>query len=149
MIIPVESLSPEASIPQIEETEEEKRLSIDGLRRFYKAYARKNFRHHPYINKNTGWQIRVSDQGIGEIRKFRKREHIILVRMLDIMLEDAILRETVPDNKNTPGVESVSYLDYECKVNEQIHTVQLTVKKIQNCETRIFYYYKFVYMELK
>lgn len=102
MIMPVESLSRETEIPEIEETEEEQKLSIDGLRRFYKTYARKNFRRHPYTNKNTGWQIRVSDQGIGEIRKFRKREHIILVRILDTMLEDAVLRETVPDNKDTP-----------------------------------------------
>jgi len=72
-----------SQIPEIWETEEDKKLSIDGLRRYYKEFALKNFRHSPYTNKNTGWKIRVSAQGIGEIRKFRKREHIILVRILE------------------------------------------------------------------
>ena len=96
-------------ILEIWETEDEKRLSIDELRRFYKEFARNNFRQHPYINKHTNWKIRVSAQGIGEIRKFRKREHIIMVRILDIILKDSILCEVVPEEKNTPGIENVSY----------------------------------------
>ena len=128
---------------EIRETEEEKRLTVDGLRRFYKEFARKNLRQRPYINKNTGWKIRVSDQGIGEIRKFRKREHIILVRILGIMLEDSILLDTVPDSKNKPGIESVSYFEYRCKVNGKTYSVKLTVKKTYNDDVRFFYYYKF------
>ena len=116
-------------LSEIWENEEEKNLTIDGLRRYYKDYARRNYRQSPYINKNTGWKIRVSDQGIGEIRKFRKREHIILIRILDEILENAILFCTVPDNKNKPGIESVSYLDYRCRVNGKEHSVRLTVKK--------------------
>ena len=132
----------EGQIPEIWETEEEKQLTIDGLRRFYKGFSRKNFRQHPYTNKNTGWKIRISDQGIGEIRKFRKREHIILVRILDSMLEDSVLFDTVPDNKNKPGIESVSYLEYRCKVNGKLYSVELTVKKAYNDDIRFFYYYK-------
>jgi len=89
-------------VMEIWETEEDKKLSIDGLRRFYKVFALKNFRHSPYVNKDTGWKIRVSAQGIGEIRKFRKREHIFLVRILNTMLEDAVFVDTVSDEKNTP-----------------------------------------------
>ena len=127
---------------EIWETEEDKKLSIDGLRRFYKEFARTNFRHDSYINKNTGWKIRVSAQGIGEIRKFRKREHIILVRVLDVMLENAVLRDTVSDDKNTPGIENVSYLDCKCTVNGKAYMVRLTVKKAVGDDTRFFYYYK-------
>ena len=87
----MENTPKDVPIPEIGETEEEIKLSIDGLRRFYKKFARTNFRQCLYINKNTGWKIRVSAQGIGEIRKFRKREHIILVRILDTMLENSIL----------------------------------------------------------
>jgi len=129
-------------IPEIWETEEELKLSIDGLRRFYKKFARTHFRQRPYINKNTGWKIRVSTQGIGEIRKFRKREHIILVRILDTMLENSILCETVPDDKNTPGIENVSYFDYKCNVNGKAYSVKLTVKKALNDAVRFFYYFK-------
>jgi hypothetical protein len=139
----VEDRLNEGQIPEIWETDEEKQLNVDGLRRFYKKFSRKNFRQHLYINKNTGWKIRISNQGIGEIRKFRKREHIILVRILDIMLEDSILLDTVPDCKNKPGIESVSYLEYRCKVNGKLYTVELTVKEVFNDDARFFYYYKF------
>jgi hypothetical protein len=131
-----------AALPEIWETEEDKKLSIDGLRRYYKDFALKNFRHIPYINKNTGWKIRVSAQGIGEIRKFRKREHIILVRILDAMLENAAFSETVPDEKNTPGIENVSYFDYRCKINGRTNTVRLILKKALGDDVRFFYYYK-------
>jgi hypothetical protein len=132
----------EGAIPEIGETEEEKKLSIDGLRRFYKDFALKNFRHIPYINRNTGWKIRVSARGIGEIRKFRRREHIILVRILDTMLENAVFFNTVPDEKNTPGIENVSYFDCRCKINGKPYAVRLTLKKALGDDIRFFYYFK-------
>jgi len=138
----MENLLREAQILEIWETDEEKQLTIDGLRRFYKDFARKKFRQHPYINKNTGWKIRVSDQGIGEIRKFRKREHIILVRILNTILEDSVLLDTVPDNKNKQGIENVSYFVYPCVINSKLYSVKLTVKKAYKDDVRFFYYYK-------
>ena len=138
----METTLKDTQIPEIWETEEDKKLSIDGLRRFYKEFALKNFRHSPYTNKNTGWKIRVSAQGIGEIRKFRKREHIILVRSLDTMLENSIFFETVEDEKNTPGIENISYFDYKCKINGKAYTVRLILKKALGDDVRFFYYYK-------
>ena len=142
MLIDMGNKQDVASISVICETEDEIKLSIDGLRRFYKEFARKNFRQRLYINKNTGWKIRVSAQGIGEIRKFRKREHIILVRILGTMLENATLCTTVPDNKNTPGIENVSYFNYKCSINGKTYSVKLTVKKVLKDEVRFFYYFK-------
>ena len=78
----------------------------------------------------------------GEIRKFRKREHIILVRILDVMLENATLYETVPDDKNTPGIENVSYFDHKCFVNGRAYSIRLIVKKPKNDDQRFFYYFK-------
>jgi len=129
---------------EIWETEEEKKLTIDSLRRFYKEFAREKYRKQPYVNKDTGWKIRVSDQGIGEIRKFRKREHIILIRILDKIIEESILINTVPDNKNKQGIENVSNLDYKCKVNGKNCLVRLIIKKTYNDEERFFYYIKII-----
>ena len=134
----------EAPPLEIWETEEEKSISIDGLRRFYKEYALTNFRGQPYVNKDTGWKIRVSAQGIGEIRKFRKRGHIILVCILDIMLENSTLYATVPDNKDTAGIENVSYFDYKCKINGKMTIVRITVKKTFSDDVRFFYYCKLI-----
>ena len=132
----------ETQLLEIWETEEDKKLSIDELRRYYKEYARNNLRQRPYLNKDTGWKIRVSAKGIGEIKKFRKREHIILVRILDIMLENSILYATVPDDKNTPCIENVYYFDYKCLVNGKAYTVTIIVKKTASDDVRFFYYYK-------
>ena len=127
-------------LPEIWETEGEKHLTVDGLRRFYKNFSRKYFRKHHYINKSTGWKIRISNQGIGEIKKFRKREHIILIRILDKILEEAVFCNSMPDNKNKYGIENVSYFNYKCKINNKEYIAKLTIKKALNDDVRFFYY---------
>ena len=77
--------------PEIWETEEDKKLSIDGLRRFYEEFALKNFRNSPYTNKNT------------------------------------------------PGIENVSYFDYNCKINGKAFSVRLILKKAIGDDTRFFF----------
>jgi len=52
MLLPMADISG-SQTPEIWETEEDKKLSIDGLRRFYKEFALKNFRHNPYTNKKA------------------------------------------------------------------------------------------------
>ena len=131
-----------SKVPEVWETEDEKLQTVDSLRRYFKEFARKNYRDYPYINKNTGWKIRISDQGIGEIRKFRKREHIFLIRILDEILENSIFVCTVPDNKNKPGIENVSYFDCKCIINGKEYLTRLTIKKALNDEVRFFYYHK-------
>jgi hypothetical protein len=63
-----------SQIPEIWETEEDKKLSIDELRRFYKEFALKNFRHKPihqqrYRLENQG--LRSRDRGNTEVQKKR------------------------------------------------------------------------------
>jgi hypothetical protein len=60
------------------------------------------------------------------------------------MLEKAIYYDTVPDEKNTSGIENVSYLNYRCKVNGKNFLVRITVKKTLSNEERFFYYYKLI-----
>ena len=45
------------------------------------------------------------------------------------MLENAVLYETMLDDKNTSGIENVSYFDYGCSVNGKVYFVRITVKK--------------------
>jgi hypothetical protein len=58
------------------------------------------------------------------------------------MLENAVFVDTVPDEKNTPGIENVSYFDYRCKINGKTYTVRLILKKALGDDVRFFYYYK-------
>ena len=50
--------------------------------------------------------------------------------------------DTVSDDKNTPGIENVSYFDCKCAVSGKVYTVRLTVKKTVGDDARFFYYYK-------
>jgi hypothetical protein len=123
------------------ETEEDALLSIGRLKYKYKKIVSENFRQHPFRNIDTGWNIRISNNGIREMEKFRTRDHIISLKILDKIIETAVFEETVADNKNTPGIESVSYFSCPAFLNGTAYTVRLTVKKHKAGEERIYYFH--------
>ena len=131
------------------EDDEDKQLTIGQLKYKYKKYVSAHFREHPYTNKDTGWKIRISNNGVREIEKFRTRDHIISLKVLDIILENAKFVETVPDNKNTPGIENVAYFSYKAKLNNELHFINLTVKKHLDDDERMYYYHKEVCIRAK
>jgi hypothetical protein len=49
----VENQLPEGEIPEIWESDEEKKLSIGRLKYAYLQYAKQNFQGHEYLNKNS------------------------------------------------------------------------------------------------
>jgi hypothetical protein len=123
------------------ETADDKTLSIGQLKYKYRKYAGTYFRVQPFVNQHTGWEIRVSNNGLREIEKFRTRDHIISLQILDKIIESAKFVETVPDNKGTVGIENVSYFEIDAKLNNTLYTVKLTVKKHVSSEQRIYYYH--------
>jgi hypothetical protein len=108
-------------IPEIEETEEEKGLSVKNLKRKILNEARRCFVRTPHVailNKDKNWPIELSSRVIKEWRaKSRTRERIIAIKALDIMLEGAKFLNTVDDVKDTQGIENVSYFENFCKIN--------------------------------
>ena len=117
-------------IPEIWETEEEKRFTVGQLKHRYLQIAKQKFQGKVFTNKNTSRQIRVSADGIMEWwRKSRKREHIISVQLLDYFLENGVLIEENPDYKNRPEIESASLFESACKVNGKHFKVIITVRK--------------------
>ncbi|MDR0289565.1 MAG: hypothetical protein LBI06_01360 [Treponema sp.] len=72
----------EEGIPEIEETEEDKKLSIGQLKYRYLQIVRQKFQGKVFVNKDTKRPIKVSKDGIMEWwRKSRRREHIISVQL--------------------------------------------------------------------
>jgi len=132
-------------IPEIWETEEEKKLSVIALKKKYIAYARSRFITNPpkaVFNNDTGWLIELSNSVINEWwGKSRTRERILAMKLLDVMLEGAQFTETVMDNKNTPGIENVSYFTNSCRINGKLFMINITVKKILDKNRRFAYYY--------
>jgi len=131
-------------IPEIWETEEDKKLSVGNLKHKYFVFARSRFLRNPpviVVNKNTKWSIELSRRVISEWRiKSRTRERIISIQLLDTMIENAKFMKTTEDTKNTNGIESVSYFDNRCYINGKLFKINITVKK-QKSYDRIFAYY--------
>ena len=138
-------------MPEIWETEEDKKLSVIALKKKYIAFARSKFIDDPpkrILNKDTGWLIEISNRVINEWwGKSRTRERILAIQILDVMLVGAKLIETVTDNKNTPGIENVSYFSNSCRINGKFFMVKITVKKMLGKNRRYAYYYAAVNIE--
>jgi len=127
------------------ETDEEKGLSLAALKKKYIAFARFRFIHKPPLavrNKDTNWLIEISNRVINEWwGKSRTRERILAIQLLDLMIEEAKIQETVEDSKKTPGIENVSYFRNYCKINGKLFKINITVKKILGLDRRFIYYY--------
>ena len=133
-----------SQIPEIWETEEDKKLSDGNLKHKYFIFARNRFIRNPpvvVLNKNTSWLIELSRRVISEWRiKSRTRERIISIQLLDTMIKGAKFMKTVKDAKNTHGIDSVSYFENRCYINGTLYKINITVKK-QKTLNRIFAYY--------
>lgn len=133
----------EDEIAEIRETEEEKCFSTRDLKDKYIDIAFQWFVHSPpaiVTNKETGWSIELSSRVVKEWRaKSRTRERIISIQLLDTMLEGAKYLKTVKDSKNTPGIDDVSYFENQCRINDKLFKINITVKRQVN--RRFAYYY--------
>jgi len=119
-----------AQIPEIWETDEDKLLTIGQLKYRYRQIAKHKFQGKVFANKDKNIPIKVSADGIMEWwRKSRRREHIISVQALDYFLENGVFVEENPDYKNRPEIESASLFESECKVNEKLFKVVVTIRK--------------------
>ena len=140
----VENNPVEIQIPEIWETEEDKKLSARNLKHKYFVLAQNQFIRNPpvvVINKETNWPIELSRRVISEWRiKSRTRERILSMQLLDTMIESAKFLKSVKDTKNTHGIDSVSYFENRCYINGNLFTINITVKK-QKSHNRIFAYY--------
>ena len=132
----------EVQIPEIWETEEDKKLEIKQLKSKYTRYAYQNFiKETPLVllNQDTKWKIEVTTRVVKEWwKKSRTRPRIIVIQILDIMIETATLVATEKDTKNTPGIESVSEFENYCKIDGKDYHIRIIVKKQAN---RYFAYY--------
>ena len=141
----------ESQIPEIWETDEEKKLDIKKLKEKYTKYAHDYFIKEPplvLLNQNTKWNIEVTTRVIKEWwKKSRTRPRIIAIQLLDVMIETARLVKTGKDTKNTRGIESVSDFENICKIDRKPYKVHIIVKKQPN--RRFAYYYGVTNIEIK
>jgi len=141
----------EAQIPEIWETDDDKRLDIKELKEKYTKYAHDYFIKDPplvLINKNTKWNIEVTTRVIKEWwKKSRTRSRIIAIQLLDVMIETSRLVKTEKDTKNTRGIENVSDFENNCKIDGKPYKVHIIVKK--QPDRRFVYYYGVTNIEMQ
>ena len=149
----VENRLDEGKIPEIWETEEEKKLSPLSLKKKYIAIARSRFIKKPpmtILNKDTDWLIELSNRVINEWwGKSRTRERILSIQLLDVIVAGAEFIKTVEDTKKTPGIENVSYFENQCRINGRLFKINITVKKMLDNNRRFAYFYAATSFETK
>jgi hypothetical protein len=141
----VENRLPGSPLSEIWETEKEKRLSAGDLKKKYLAAARSRFICNPpmiVLNRDKNWPVALSGRVLSEWRiKSRTRERILSIQLLDTMIAGAQFLKTTKDEKNTPGIEEVSYFENRCKINGKLFKITIIVKKQQLVDRRFVYYY--------
>jgi hypothetical protein len=116
-------------IPLIGETEDEKVLSVKELKDVCFTWALQHLRGKYFLNKSINKAIMVSRDGLGEWKTVTKsRDQAISIKTLGELLENATLwKEELPKNQD-PNIEKVIYFRQDCKANNNMYTVIITVK---------------------
>ena len=137
--------SPEGLLPEIWETEEDKKLSTFDLKTKYKKLISKHFQGSQYLNKGTGILISVSSDGIRQwVTKSRSREKIIVIQILDLLLENSkYVGQPIPDRKDRAEIEHYKHFYQNVFINGKKYNAILKIVKPINQP------HKFYYLSLK
>jgi hypothetical protein len=126
----------------IVETDTERDLSFDELRRKCLNFAQQNFQGKTFTNKVTGREIQVSRQGIGEWKmKSKTREQVLSIKILDTLLENATFDHDAPDDRGRLGVENFSYFKSLCMINGTPFHALITVKRTRDYGDKYYHHY--------
>ena len=135
----------EAQALEIWETNEDKILSVGDLKHKHFILAQRRIIQNPpvvVINIDTNWSIELSRRVISEWRtKSRTRERIISIQLLEALIIGAKYIETIKDTKGTPGIDSVSYFENQCKINGKMYKISITIKTQKPNNRRFAYYF--------
>ena len=133
--------TPEVEIPEIWETEEDKKLSSFDLKTKYKKYSQEHFQGCQYLNKDTGLLISVSSDGVRQwVTKSRTREKIIVIQVLDFLLENSKYKGLpIADRKDRAEIEHYKHFYQPLLINGIKYNVLLKVVKPLNQPHKFYY----------
>ena len=130
-----------SQIPEIWETDDDKKLSTFDLKTKYKKYIQSHFQGRQYFNKDTELWISVSSDSVYQwVKKSRTREKIIVIQILDFMLENGKYDgNPLPDRKNRTEIEH--YMNYvqPVLINGKCHNAILKIVKPVNKDHKFYY----------
>jgi hypothetical protein len=126
----------------ISETDAERNLSFDELRKACLVYAQKNLQGKSFTNRKTGRVIQVSHQGLGEWKmKSKTREQVLSIKILDKILEDADFDHDAPDQEGRVDIEMFSYFKRLCNINGTLFQAIITIKRTMPYGDKYYHHY--------
>jgi hypothetical protein len=130
------------NVVRIDATEAEELLSDKELRNSCFAFARAAFQGKTFMNSDTGRQIIVSSDGLGEWKsKTKSREQILSIKILDQLLENGIFDHDAPDETHRKEIEGFSYYKTLCVINGQPFTAIISIKRVKNYGDKYYHHY--------
>jgi hypothetical protein len=125
----VENHLPDHVIPEISETEEEKKLSDRELKAACFNFAHQHFQGKTFRNESINQGITVSRDGLGEWKTVTKsRDQALSIKILDSLLENGIFWKEEEPKNGGPDIKKVFYFKQRCKINDTKYQAILTVK---------------------
>jgi len=106
MLMFVENQLQETQIPEIWETEEEKKLSDRNLKNKCFDFARQHFQGKKFKNKSIQKDIAVSRDGLSEWKTVTKsRDQAISIKILDSLMKSGTFWKEEPSKHHDPNAE--------------------------------------------
>jgi hypothetical protein len=94
------------------------------------------------FNKETGREIIVSKDGLGEWKtKSKSREQILSIKILDNLLKNSTYTHDAPDAQNRKNIEKMSYFSGNCKINDKEYRAVITIRMIKNYGDKYYHHY--------
>ena len=138
----MENAKKEAQILEFWETEDEKILSVQELKKQNFTWALENLRGKSFFNKSINQNIGVSRDGLGEWKTVTKtRDQAVSLKILGKMLENSIFWKEEQPKNNDPNIEKVIYFRQDCMINGQIYTAVITVKVYKSENYHKYYHH--------
>jgi hypothetical protein len=124
------------------ETSIEHTLNKFDLKRECYDYARRAFQGKKFSNKETGREIAVSKDGLGEWKtKSKSRDQILSIKILDQLLENASHTHDTQDKAGRKNIALISYFTKNCKINDKEYNAIITIRKIKNYGDKYYHHY--------
>jgi hypothetical protein len=124
------------------ETDTEQGLNEFDLKRACYDYARAAFQGKKFLNKETGREIVVSKDGLGEWKtKSKSRDQILSIKILGQLLENADHNHDAQDKGGRKNIETISYFTKNCKINDKEYNAIITIRKIKNYGDKYYHHY--------
>jgi len=118
-----------SNIPEIGETEEDKKISAQELKKINFKWALDNIRGKKFFNNSIKQNISIARDGLGEWKSATKsREQALSIKILDDLLKIAVYWKEKPHKPPDPNIEKVIYFKQHCRVNGNDYTAVITVK---------------------